>query len=48
MSEPEKSLLPPDISWRVKIMRAVQSPLGFYVLSLLIVESFLFGCGTLF
>lgn len=33
---------------RTKAVQAVHSPLGFFVLALLIVESFLFGTGTWF
>lgn len=33
---------------KAKIVRAVRSPLGFFVLALLIVESFLLGAGIWF
>lgn len=36
------------VSLRSKAVQAVHSPLGFFVLSLLIVETFLFGTGTWF
>ena len=36
------------ISMRSRAVRAVHSPLGFFVLALLIVETFLFGTGTWF
>ncbi len=49
MNEP----IPPEadqtmVSVRSRAVQAVHSPLGFFVLALLIVESFLFGAGTLF
>ncbi len=34
--------------WRSKAVQAVHSPLGFFVLALLIVEAFLSGTGTWF
>lgn len=36
------------VSLRAKAVQAVHSPLGFFVLALLIVETFLFGAGTWF
>lgn len=36
------------VSMRTKAVQAVHSPLGFFVLALLIVETFLFGTGTWF
>jgi len=36
------------ISSRLRVVTAAHSPLGFFVLALLIVESFLLGSGTLF
>ena len=36
------------VSLRTKAVQAVHSPLGFFVLALLIVETFLFGTGTWF
>ena len=36
------------VSLRSKAVQAVHSPLGFFVLALLIVETFLFGTGTWF
>lgn len=36
------------ISSRSRVVRAAHSPLGFFVLALLIVETFLLGSGTLF
>ena len=36
------------VSMRSRAIRAVQSPLGFFVLALLIVEAFLLGAGTWF
>ena len=36
------------MSMRTKAVQAVHSPLGFFVLALLIVEGFLFGAGTWF
>jgi hypothetical protein len=36
------------LSVRSKVIRAINSPLGFFVLALLIVETFLFGAGIWF
>jgi hypothetical protein len=51
--EPLMPDIPPDgvtavLSARSQIVRAVHSPLGFFVLALLIVEAFLWGSGTWF
>jgi hypothetical protein len=48
MGEPPSLPEGTAMTTRVKILRAVNSPLGFFVLALLIVESFLIGAGTLF
>ncbi len=36
------------LSFRSRVVQAVHSPLGFFVLALFIVETFLFGTGTWF
>ena len=36
------------VSMRARAVQAIHSPLGFFVLALLIVEGFLFGAGTWF
>lgn len=51
--QPQQSELQSDsvkslISSRSRIVRAAHSPLGFFVLALLIVETFLLGSGTWF
>lgn len=38
----------PILSARSRVVRAAHSPLGFFVLALLIVEAFLWGCGIWF
>lgn len=52
MNLPFKLELPPGSSGTLtshsRVIAAVRSPLGFFVLALLIVESFLIGAGTLF
>lgn len=48
MTEPTESRTASYVSMRARAVQAVHSPLGFFVLALLIVEGFLFGAGTWF
>lgn len=48
MTEPTESKTTSYVSMRAKAVQAVHSPLGFFVLALLVVEGFLFGAGTWF
>jgi hypothetical protein len=48
MNEKPRINVPPGWSVRAKIMQSVHSPLGFFVLALLIVEIFLLGAGIWF
>ena len=48
MTESTQSGAASYVSMQTKAVQAVHSPLGFFVLALLIVESFLFGTGTWF
>lgn len=48
MTEPAQSGATSYVSLQARAVQAVHSPLGFFVLALLIVESFLFGAGTWF
>ena len=48
MTESTQSGAASYVSMRTKAVQAVHSPLGFFVLALLIVEGFLFGTGTWF
>ena len=48
MTEPNMEGMQSSLSIRYRMVQAVHSPLGFFVLALLIVEAFLFGAGIWF
>lgn len=48
MGDPRKTDTAAFLSVRSKVVQAIHTPLGFFVLALLIVETFLFGAGSVF